>query len=90
MPKEVIQWGGMTRTDGDETLAEYAEPTLQIKWFHDPEHVQVQFEVSPEYMARMVAGDCPTVTSNILDRREINHMIKTLRRARDAAYGTDE
>ena len=25
-----------------------------------------------------------------LDRRELNHLIRTLRRARDAAYGSDE
>lgn len=90
MPKEVIQWGGTTRLEDDESVILHTEPTLQVKWFHDPDHVQVQFDVSPEYLAQMVADNCPTVTSNILSRREINHMIKTLRRARDAAYGADE
>lgn len=90
MPKEIIQYGGIARYTTEKSVIDVEEPTLQVKWFHDPEHVQVQFTVSQEFLDQITGGNGVTLTSNSLSRREINHLIRTLRRARDNAYGKDE
>ena len=90
MPKESIQWGGIAKYESANGLIDVEQPSLLVKWFHDPADVQVQIDVSPEYLAQLAGDGGVTVSSGILTRGEINHMIKTLRRARDAAYGADE
>lgn len=90
MPRESIQWGGIAKYETANGLIDVEQPSLHVKWFHDPEHVQVQLDVSPEFLAQLTGDGGARITSGILSRIEINHMIKTLRRARDAAYGADE
>lgn len=72
-------------------------PSLDVTWNRDGGWVQLGFyaprlwwsdflesyEGSPEQHSF-------SAWTEVLDRREINHMIRTLRRARDAAYGSDE
>lgn len=98
MPKEVIQRGGLVnhfRADENGNLIEdqqVPDPTLQVKWNRDGAGgidgwVQVQFEMNETYTKNYIGEQ---VTSDRLSRKEINHLIRTLRRARDAAYGSDE
>lgn len=96
MPKETIRYG--------ETVKRYTEepdkgtagiryinmPTLQVQWEREGEWVQVQLYASSSYWAELAADDSIVATSDKLSRTDLNHMIKTLRRARDAAYGADE
>lgn len=73
-------------------------PALDIEWARDPQgRVQVAIEFSREQWIEITEDlrDDPAVErraiyTDSLDRQQINHMIKTLRRARDAAYGADE
>lgn len=71
------------------------QPSLDVSWNRDGEWVQVGFSAPNDWWARL--NDIPepvpghrAVFTDVLSRQEINHMIRTLRRARDAAYGADE
>lgn len=79
------------------------EPTVHVGWLNSPDGagwVQVHMEAAPEYF-RFVADhpDGPSLEqgvqrtsaySPVLNRDEINRLIRVLRRARDQAYGRDE
>jgi len=90
MPKEVIQHGDTHRREGDNSVSVVQEPSLTVAWNRDMEWVQVQLIAEPETWGFLAEDNCPTATSNVLSRKELNHLIRTLRRARDAAYGSDE
>lgn len=79
------------------------EPSLQVHWTrqHDEVrgtgHVQVSLDVDRLDLlrsAREVESDEAITKRGIftgsLNRAELNHLIRTLKRARDAAYGKDE
>ena len=73
------------------------EPSLDVFWNRDGEYVQVAIEAPSYWWKKFMEGrvDDPQILSfsaftNVLTRKEINHMIRILRRARDAAYGSDE
>lgn len=100
MPREQINYpGAQVQTDlatGKlETIAA-AEPALHVNWHPAPAgHVQVAFEADPSYLK--IALESPneengrtSMYSPVLERAEINKLIRVLRRARDAAYGRDE
>lgn len=74
---------------------------LHVSWERGSErgsdgHVQVSIQVpTPVVVARAgrIEGEDVTATAFYapgLTRTEINHLIRTLRRARDAAFGSDE
>jgi hypothetical protein len=79
------------------------EPTINVGWLASPDGagwVQVHMEADPAYF-RFVADnpDGPPLDdgskrtsaySPVLNRDEINKLIRVLRRARDQAYGRDE
>lgn len=73
----------------------HEEPSLEISWSRDGQCVQVAF-VAPLAWLDAAQRDLAPNESHVslyteaLSRAEINHMIRTLRRARDAAYGSDE
>jgi hypothetical protein len=77
-----------------ETLEE--QPSVDVTWRRDPGWVQVSVEASADWWDRFqksrerVEQSHFGVFSEVMSRQEINHMIRTLRRARDAAYGSDE
>lgn len=96
MPKERIQHGEAAyETDTEGSLG---TPSLDVTWMRDPTgHVQIAIEMTREQWIanadHLRADDrisARAIYTESLNRREINHMIKTLRRARDAAYGADE
>lgn len=75
------------------------EPSLDLSWRREDAGgwVQVGFDAPRDWWERFIASyqGSPeqhhfAAWSAVMDRRQINHMIKTLRRARDAAYGADE
>ena len=95
MPRERIHHGTENKHayEGD-----HGTPALDIEWMREPTgRVQVAIDMARETWiinAKSVNED-PSVAARAiytesLTRQEINHMIKTLRRARDAAYGADE
>lgn len=80
-----------------ETLEE--QPSVDVTWRREPEGagwVQVSIEAPTDWWGRFnksyedVEVSHWGVFSEVMTRQEINHMIRTLRRARDAAYGADE
>lgn len=72
-------------------------PGVELNWSRDMGHVQLSIEFPREQWianAEELKND-PQVTKRAiftdgLSRYQINKMIKTLRRARDAAHGADE
>lgn len=73
------------------------DPSLEVAWTRDMAHVQVAIDM-PRELWIQIAQDLSTddrvsrkaIYTGVLTRQEINHTIRTLRRARDAAYGSDE
>ncbi len=71
------------------------DQSLDISWHRDG-WVQVAMAIPKEKWDRIVQqftdypDDEPNIYTDVLSRQEINNMIKTLRRARDQAYGADE
>ena len=74
-------------------------PSVDVTWNRDSSYVQLSIEAPRDWWDRFndtySQANSPdlhsyAVFSEVLDRREINHLIRTLRRARDAAYGADE
>lgn len=78
----------------DEVL--YEEPSLDVAWNRDAGWVQIGIDAPKDWWDRFFEGyrdhgDTPyAVYTETLTRQQINKMIATLRRARDAAYGRDE
>ena len=74
------------------------EPILNVRWQGDTDeadaHVLVSLEVTTRTACDAVANAGPDGLAEIesvqLDRRQINRMIRALRRARDTAFGSDE
>jgi len=71
--------------------------SLDVNWNREAGWVQVSMSIPAEKWDEInnANGDLPTtpyvpVHTDIWTRQEINGMIKTLRRARDAAFGADE
>jgi len=94
MPRERIKHGHESRVvyDGDNPVAgESAMPSLDVSWSREPTGwVQIGIDAPTDFLAGIIRDGATSVWTDVLDRREINHMIRTLRRARDAAYGSDE
>ena len=96
MPKEQINHPKIiTRNEG--TPNEVHEATdatcVHVGW-NRAGWVQVSLSLSRERMHKWVASlthDEPSLSlySEVLDRGEINRLIRTLRKARDQAYGAD-
>jgi len=80
------------------TIVASDEPILNVRWQGDTEdakaHVLVSLEVTTRTACDAVANAGPDGYAEIesvqLDRRQINRMIRALRRARDTAFGSDE
>lgn len=104
MPRERVQHGKSypvheVSEDG-KTAGSYTEvtPSLDIEWAREPQgRVQVAIEFSRQQWIDITADlhnhqevERRAIYTDSLDRQQINHMIKTLRRARDAAFGADE
>lgn len=75
------------------------DPTIHVNWLNSPEgggHVQVMLEAPVSYVKMALESpngdeaDTTQLWSPVLDRSEINRMIRALRNARDKAYGRDE
>lgn len=94
----LIEPGEMFTLDDDERMR--FSPALEVAWNRDGNNgiegwVQVIAHVDAGDVvdrAAQLGGSPDTVSfpSETMNRRQINHMIRTLRRARDAAFGTDE
>lgn len=77
---------------------EYIEdPSLDVTWSRDNGHVQLSIEFTREQwlsnLRTLQEDEAITrraIFTDSLARHEINHLIRILRRARDAAYGSDE
>lgn len=72
-------------------------PNVELHWSREHEHVQLSIEFPREAWISIAQDlkDDPSVTRKAifspgLSRYQINKLIKTLRRARDAAFGVDE
>jgi hypothetical protein len=101
MPREQINYPGAEMemdpgTPGSSKVIKVADPALHVSWHQAPAgHVQVAFEADPSYLK--IALESPnedngrtSMYSPVLERVEINKLIRALRRARDQAYGRDE
>lgn len=86
---------------GDDALPDATfreEPSLEVSWNRDGSWVQVAYVAPTDWWDRFMADDpngvhgpkYRTAYTDVLTRQEINNLIRTLRRARDAAYGSDE
>lgn len=72
------------------------QPSLDVHWNRDGEYVQLAIDAPRTYWQRFLESyeGSPEATrfgvfTDRLTRSELNHLIRTLRRARDAAYGAD-
>lgn len=105
MPREQINYPSPSiprDPDAPEDCDEmWTDAALHVHWgsgFDEniTSSVQIAFEADPVYLrfAAEHAGDNetarPVLFSPTLERSEINKLIRTLRRARDQAYGRDE
>lgn len=85
MPKEYIEdrWTG----HDDDAVAEGSSAKVKVGWSREAGHVEVA-TVAPDDMTLR-----PTPEGNgwfvQLDRAGLNRLIRTLRKARDSAYGPD-
>lgn len=61
------------------------QPVLEIGWNPDGEYEGVFLTVYEDTSPRIIV---PLVS--VLGRRDLNRMIRALRRARNATYGSDE
>lgn len=73
------------------------EPSLDLVWNREGGWVQIGFSAPRDWWERFFESHSHTpdvselvAFTNVMPRSEINNMIRTLRRARDAAYGADE
>lgn len=105
MPKEQINHPRVVEVtcasgDGTPDSVEMREdPLVNVNWRNSPDgagHVQVSLDLPTGYLrmaTESLNGDLVSgsalVWSPVLDRHDINRMIRALRRARDAAYGAD-
>jgi hypothetical protein len=94
----------IAQTDENAANPEYADlprtltPVLDVVWQRDFDgSVQIGLDLKRRYWidtAKDIENEplvnSRTVYTESLSRAEINHFIKTLRRARDAAFGSDE
>jgi len=88
MPKEiVVQHGPRFYDDSGREIPQETQPFVQVSWSQEAEYVQVATG----------SRDAVTHESNSeqwlfvsLERREINELIRVLKRARDQAFGRDE
>lgn len=83
MPKEIIasKYDGLTDQDGNLV----PEPHVHVGWSREPGHVELATRVGGDYADDLTR---PGVFSQ-LDRDGINRLIRALRKARDAAFGSD-
>lgn len=98
----VLDGTRVTQYDGDVSLEEgevlREDPSLEVTWNRDAGWVQVSYVAPNEFWDQFQKDHIPgphgdgyqSVATPVLTRKEINDMIRTLRRARDAAYGRDE
>lgn len=91
----VDEYRGESNLEDGEYLTE--DPSLEINWDRDHGNVQVSIDFSREQWLACAKDFEETpdlikkaIYTGSLSRRDINEMIKTLRRARDAAFGRDE
>lgn len=79
----------------------WPEPEVHVQWTHEGDHgfghSQVGIDLPRGYVLHLAEElerrpDAPSVMafSPVLERRELNRLIQTARRARDQAYGRDE
>jgi len=75
----------------------HTTPQVELNWSREHEHVQVSIEFAREDWIAIAKEleDAPEVSRKAifspgLSRYQINKLIRTLRRARDAAFGVDE
>lgn len=73
------------------------EPSLDVSWNRDGGWVQIAIDAPRDWWERFKESldGSPeqhhmSAYTDVLTRKEINDLIRTLRRARDAAYGADE
>lgn len=91
MPREQIQFRDY---DGDTTAV--GAPVTHLSWVV-PYCVQVALEINPKWLEGALkehekfapADGKLLLYSEVMDRAEINHLIRLLRQARDKALGSD-
>lgn len=77
------------------TPATEMDPELHVSWMPSRTgfgHVQVALECDTEWADRLLADNDDErafIYAPVMSRDDINKMIRVLRRARDAAYGSD-
>lgn len=88
MPKEYVESSFGPRVSDDGKGSASVEPPFRatVGWSRDTGHVQIA-TVDPQKEARFDGSAGYYVD---LDRDGINRLIRTLRRARDQAFGKDE
>jgi hypothetical protein len=106
MPREQINYPPLLEQTNDNPAVPpghkdgdvWRDSALHVGWHADVDgggHVQVALESDLSYLR--MALDSPNETEGrtsmytpVLNRAELNKLIRTLKRARDAAYGRDE
>lgn len=85
MPKEYIE--DRYASDDDDAVANGSPTRVRVGWSREAEHVEIA-TIAPDEMTLR-----PTPEGNgwfvQLDRGGLNRLIRTLRKARDQAYGQD-
>lgn len=91
----VTRWNPGDPVPPGATLHE--EPSVDLHWNRDAGWVQLSIDAPRDWWEgwRAAYDGSPEqhtfqVYSEVLTRHELNHLIRTLRRARDSAYGADE
>ena len=89
---EIKKWDGAKTTNPLRT-----DPSFDVSWDRDHGFVQLSMDIEKQQWLEISSDlnkDTEIVSRAIftegLSRQEINNLIRTLRRARDAAFGADE
>jgi hypothetical protein len=106
MPREQINFPQPVETqygscDGKGNSEQHVEvntdPAVHVNWHNAGNdhggHVQVSLECDRAYLASftdVLDDDRRNLYSPVLTRSDVNKLIRTLRKARDQAYGRDE
>lgn len=92
MPKETVSQRYTTLAPDD---AESSMETVEVGWDKDGEHVTIRhgltFRRWDDEAARLVVDQRPEAFSTSIDltHRQLNDLIRALRKARDGAFGAD-
>lgn len=95
MPKEYInnryygQHARQASSDGEDSLVALDDSAVKVGWTKDHQHVEIAIVRDRDRADGTSADSDPNCWHSQFDRDGLNRLIRTLRKARDDAFGPD-